>query len=678
MERVPEKTLLRLFLILLSFGFAVFSNCCVSARGDAKPEITGQILDASTKEPQAGIEVGIVSWEVFKYSPGREPIYPQKKTRTDNDGKFSFYLTGALKRAKALVVFTSDEVYQNQVYKNATFRGKYPTRNEVQDRVEPVNYADQKPLTFLLEKAVRIEDPVFIPMRDGVKLCALMYMPKEEGRFPVILLRTPYGRETLREYASVAREGYVIVCQDLRGRGDSEGENVAFVNDAWGELQDGYDTVEWLAKQPFCNGIVATAGGSALGIVQELLAGTAPPHLRAQVIAVAVPDLYRFAVYPGGVYREEQVSTWLKKHKFDPKTLKLMQAHPLYDEFWAGLDLTNRIEKVNVPTLLIGGWYDSFAEGTIYSYKLRTMRAGSVARENTFLVMGPWGHDALFSQYVGEIRFPDEAGRSFFGEVLSFLNFYLKGMRNIFPDEVPKVQYYVMGDLSDPQAPGNFWMSSDDFPPEAKIARFYLTKSGELTPDKPLDADAESSFPFNPTEPVPTRGGRNLNIPQGPQDQRPIEERDDVIYFTSETLTKPLPVVGFVSGRFFVATTGFDADVSVRLTDVYPDGTSFLVLDSTSRLSTPEPFTERRKVVPGRFYETEVPLGHTAYIFNAGHRIRIAIAGSNYPRYEVNKLASPDNKPIKITLSLSKDMPAYVELPVYEGVIAEFNRIRGG
>jgi len=133
-----------------------------------------------------------------------------------------------------------------------------------------------------------------------------------------------------------------------------------------------------------------------------------------------------------------------------------------------------------------------------------------------------------------------------------------------------------------------------------------------------------------------------------------------------------------VSGRFFVATTGFDADVSVRLTDVYPDGTSFLVLDSTSRLSTPEPFTERRKVVPGRFYETEVPLGHTAYIFNAGHRIRIAIAGSNYPRYEVNKLASPDNKPIKITLSLSKDMPAYVELPVYEGVIAEFNRIRGG
>ncbi len=661
---------------LLKLLAVAFLTSCASPFSTASSEIRGSVTDGLTGEPLASVKIGIVPWEVAKRALPSEPISPSKLTVTDNFGNFSFYLTGRLKKSAPFLLFTADEIYENKAYEDVPFPGVRPTRLGVLSSAEAYKPGISQPARFVLSPAIRTVDPVFIPMRDGVRLTAVMYMPKEEGRYPVILLRTPYGRHGNREYASIAREGYVIVSQDLRGRGDSEGENLAFINDAWGDLQDGYDTVEWLGKQPFCNGKVATAGGSALGITQELLAGSHPPHLSAQVIAVGVPSLYHYAVYPGGVYREEQIDGWLEKNKFDPKNKKLMVSHPYYDDFWAGLDLDTRIGQVDTPALLIGGWYDTFAEGTIASYKLRRMEASREARENTWLIMGPWAHGNIFSEVVGEVKFPGIAGRSFFGEILSFLNYYVKGIEGVFPSKIPKVQYYVMGDLSGPDAPGNFWMSASDFPPEADVARLFLTEEGRLVPDPPEEEKVSVKLKFDAGDPVPTRGGRNLNIPSGPMDQRPLEERSDVILFTSDTVTKPLPVVGLVRATLYVATEGKDADVSVRLTDVYPDGTSFLVLDATYRLSLPPPYDTPRDVKTGTFYELTADLGHTAYVFNRGHRIRIALAGSNYPRYAVNKLATSAEVPMNIFISLGKNNPSFISFPVYERVVDKFRESR--
>ncbi len=669
-----------LFLRFLAFLLSIFiwqASGCDIASGSRSPIISGTVKLSSTEEPLEGIPVGIVPWEVGRRSLATELIKPYKVTRTDKNGSFSFYLTGNLRKSPSFLVFTYDEVYENQAYDGITFSGVYPTRKEIDGKAKPYYPNETEKVNFSLQPAVKVVDPVLIPMRDGAKLSAVMYMPKRDGKYPVILLRTPYGRHSNREYASIAREGYVIVSQDVRGRGESEGENLAFVNDAWGEIQDGYDTVEWLSNQPFSNGNVATAGGSALGILQELMAGAHPPHLKAQVIAVAVPSLYHYAVYPQGVYRKEQVDGWLEKHKFDPKNLSLMRQHPFYDEFWANLNLETRIEEVDEPSLLIGGWYDTFLEGTIASYKLRTKLAKRSASENTYLIIGPWTHGNIFSQFVGELKFPAEAGRTFFGEILSFLNYYLKGIESVFPNKAPKVQYYVMGDLSDPGQPGNFWMSASDFPPEVEIARLFLTGEGKLSPREPNEERSYSKVSFNPEEPVPTVGGRNLNIPAGPADQRQVEKRSDVILWTSDLLKEPLPIVGLVRASINLATEGKDADINVRLTDVYPDGTSFLILDESARLSMPPPYSKPRKIEPGTFYLIDVNLGHIAYIVNREHRLRIVISASNYPRFEVNKSASESGGLLNIFLSVGKDKPSYIDLPIYERVLEKFEELRG-
>jgi len=642
---------------------------CQYAAGQ-EPRIEGKVLAARSGQPLPRIQVGIARWENLR---GLEPdaaIKPERSTLTDNFGKFSFYVSRNQGPIGRIVVFTTDELYENQAYPASIFEGRYPTLREIQRSVTTVNAADAPEMEFLLELAVRVEDPVTVRMRDGTELAATMYLPKREGRYPAILLRTPYGREGLRDYAWLARKGYAVVAQDVRGRGDSGGENLPFVADGWGKLQDGYDTVEWIAEQDFCDGGVGTAGGSALGIVQNLMAGAAPPHLKAQVIVVAASNLYEQAAFPGGILRKSQVEGWLEKNKFDPEAQTMMETHALYDDYWKQLDLAQRIDRVDVPSLCIGGWYDTFAEGTIEGYFLRRDKAGPKARQNTYLVMGPWTHGGVFSDKVGELQFPPPAKRDLMPELLAFADYYLKGEGD-FPQNVPPVQYYVMGDLTDARAPGNFWALAKEFPPPTEKAVLFFGSEGGLSADLPPDEEHFVSFTFDPSNPVQTIGGRNLNLPAGPADQRPAEQRQDVIVFTTDTVKQPLSIVGLVRAVLKVKTSGKDADVSVRLTDVYPDGTSFLLLDASGRLSVRPPYTEKSEVRPGVVYPLEVELGHTAYIVNTGHRLRLALAGSNYPRFELNKDACPDGKPIRIDVSVGRDNPSYLEVPVYEELLSE-------
>jgi putative CocE/NonD family hydrolase len=234
------------------------------------------------------------------------------------------------------------------------------------------------------------------------------------------------------------------------------------------------------------------------------------------------------------------------------------------------------------------------------------------------------------------------------------------------------VHYFVMGDTEDLTAPGNVWRSANSWPPPATATPFYLQADRSLTRDKPL-AEGQLSYKYDPSDPVPTRGGQNLLIEKGPMDQRPVESRDDVLLFTTEPLQEPLEVTGRIAAKLFVSSDCPDTDFTVKLSDVYPDGKSLLVTDGIRRASLRNSFEKREPLVPGEVYELEVDLWSTSLIFNAGHRIRIAVSSSNAPRFEPNPNTG-DPHPIagktrvaSNKVYLSNQHPSAIVLPIVTG-----------
>ena len=248
-----------------------------------------------------------------------------------------------------------------------------------------------------------------VAMRDGVHLATDLYFPEGDGPWPVILMRTPYNKNGAAKYGAIASgNGFVLAAQDMRGRHASEGANLPFIACGWGEHQDGYDTIAWLHGQEWCNGRIGTVGGSALGITQNLMAPTGPPGLTAQHIGVAVSSLYHQAAYQGGAQRKSQVEGWLTNTGFDPEALRLYREHPDYDDFWRQFNIAERIGEINTPAVHIGGWFDTFSQGTIDSYLLRQHQGGEGARGRQWLVMGPWTH-STGKLIVGQVEFPKNA-----------------------------------------------------------------------------------------------------------------------------------------------------------------------------------------------------------------------------------------------------------------------------
>lgn len=232
-----------------------------------------------------------------------------------------------------------------------------------------------------------------IPMRDGVRLAATIYKPMfPKPQMPVILVRSPYDRSSvdLTKYLLLLQD-YILVAQDARGQFGSEGEDRVFQDDGWGELQDGYDTIEWIAAQPWCNGKVGTWGPSALGIAQGMAAGAVPPHLVCQLITFAPARGYGETAYQGGVYRKALIEGWLTKNN-STHMIPIYQAHPTFDSFWEIYDIASRFPLINVPCLFIGGWYDCFQQGTLDSFVGRQTLGAEGAKGNQRLVVGPWTH----------------------------------------------------------------------------------------------------------------------------------------------------------------------------------------------------------------------------------------------------------------------------------------------
>jgi len=496
-----------------------------------------------------------------------------------------------------------------------------------------------------------------VPMSDGTLLATDVYLPQEgKGPWPVIMLRTPYGRQS----GKPDLPGYAIVMQDVRGRGTSQGHARPFFDDGWTEHQDGLDTVKWVLAQPWCNGRIGTMGGSALGITQSMLAGANPPGVFCQQIVVGTGNLYADAGYTGGMFCEALMAGWLKAAAWPEDNLSIMLAHPDYDWTWAGADADRAIWRnlVNIPAVHWGGWFDIFTEGTLDSFVTRSRIA-----HNQWLVIGPWPHG--FGRKVGDLEFPPNAvevpkpGM----DARFWCDYWLRGVDTGLM-QTARVHYYTMGACGEPGAPGNVWREAESWPVPATPTRFYLAPGGRLQREVP--AAASLHYTYDPANPVPTIGGRNLTIKAGPMDQRPVEGRPDVLLFTTPPLPRPLEVTGRVFLHLFAASSAPDTAFTAKLTDVYPDGRSMLLTDGILRASCRRSFVTPEPLVPGQAYEFRINAGSTSIIFNRGHRIRLAVSSSNAPRFAAHPNTWRTGTPQRAeqTVFLGGDQASYLVLPV--------------
>jgi predicted acyl esterase len=510
-----------------------------------------------------------------------------------------------------------------------------------------------------------LRETVMVPMRDATKLATDIHLPAGDGPWPTVLVMTPYGKKGVGAFAADAnRHGYACVVQDFRGRFESEGVDYpVFSHYGWGEHQDGYDTVEWIAKQKWSNGKVGGWGISAPGCALNMTAPTRPPHLTCSYSVVAFSNMYHQAGYQGGAFHKSLIEDWLKVCQFNPKNLELFRAHSNCDDFWKQFDTESVASKVNVPTMFVGGWYDIFAAGTLNSFMTINRQGDQGARGKCRLVMEPFGHGQS-----EDLAFPN-AAQPATADAWKWFEIWLKNDGKGI-EEIPVVQYYVMGDPADPNTPGNKWRTAGDWPILAEAVKVYFHPDNKLRLAAPQEMFGSLSYKYDPKNPVPTIGGANLTISKGPKDQRPVEERTDMLLFTSPALDRYVEITGPVKVKLWASSTAPDTDFTAKLCDVYPDGRSMIVLDGIIRASHRNSPEKDELMEPGKIYEFEIDLWSTSLVVSPGHRVRITISSSNAPRFEPNpntgKPPGSDDKTEVATNTIytNADHPSHILLPV--------------
>jgi predicted acyl esterase len=506
---------------------------------------------------------------------------------------------------------------------------------------------------------------VMLPMRDGTKLATDIYRPDGNPPFPVILIRTPYNKDMALGISPEGnRRGFVIVAQDCRGRFASEGENLPFQTDK----SDGFDTIEWVAKQPWCNGKIGTWGGSAVAITQFQMLASGTDKISAQHLTVGAANLYE-VIYVNGVFRKSLIEDWLKGARWSPHSLPLWTSHPLYDEYWQDRDASHHYKKVGFPAVHIGGYYDIFAQSTIDAFAGYQERGGRGGRGRQKLVMGPWAH-AVLQEKVGELNFPNAKNPpSRAHDAWQWFDMTLHNDTTALEAE-PAVTYYVIGDVLDPKAPGNTWRQADHWPPfKIDATKFFLHRDRSLSRRDSI-ATSPLTYTYDPANPAPTIGGIQLSIPAGPMDQRKVEERPDVLVFTSDPLTSPVEVTGRVRAKIWFSTDVPDTDFIARLCDVYPDGRSFNLCEGAIRTRFRSGLGKEDLLKPGQIYPLEIDLWSTSVIFNTGHRIRLHLTSSSAPGYDPNPntgagfRSNDETRKANIKLYVDAKHPSHLLLPV--------------
>ena len=521
------------------------------------------------------------------------------------------------------------------------------------------------------------EEHIMIPMRDGAKLSAYLYFPKGDGPWPV-LYEQRYadlkGAGTRQGNARLAKAGYVVCAENFRGAGKSEGTWVGYRALGWGDLQDGYDTVEWLAKQKWSTGKIGTFGSSQAGFAQNFLAVTKPPHLVAQYMIDTGLSLYHEGYRIGGTTRPERFKTMdavCREPQHNLLQLADWFKHPTFDDYWKQEDCSLHFDKMNVPCFTIGSWFDFMNIGSIESYRGRQHRAGQNSRGHQQLLIGPWLHGGYLGKNtnkVSELTFPENAKFDAENHLIRWFDFWLKGQDNIV-DRDPAVRYYVMGATGEESSPGNVWRETNDWPVESTATPYYLRDGGKLNTSLPTEADAVTTYLADPLKPANIPNTRGF---PGAADARKFEEQAEVRTFTTEPLTAPIEWTGLVKAELFVSSSAKDTDFIVRVCDVYPDGRSILLVDYIRRGRYREGFEREVFFEPGKIEKVAFEVGWISQIFAKGHRIRVTVASTGAPFFEPNPntgeplaLEFPANPVVaKNTVYLNKQNASRVIAPV--------------
>lgn len=482
------------------------------------------------------------------------------------------------------------------------------------------------------------EQHVLVPMRDGARLSTYLYLPPGQGPWPV-LYEQRYadlrGAATRQGYARLAAAGYVVAAQNFRGTHRSEGTWVGYRALGWGEQQDGYDSVEWLAKQPWSTGKIGTLGSSQAGFAQNFLAVTRPPHLVCQYMIDTGLSLFHEGYRIGGTTRPErfqQMDAVCRNPEDNRRLLREWFAHPTYDAYWAAEDCTRHFDRMDVPCFTIGSWFDFMCVGSVESFIGRQHRGGPNSRGRQQLLLGPWLHGRVKeTNRTGDLTFPENARFPLDAHMIRWFDHYLKGIANGVEGE-PTVRYYVQGAVGEPGAPGNVWRTAPDWPVPAEPTAYYLRAGGTLARQAPAEEDAATTFLADPLHPnvIPGRA-----FPGG-RDARDFEKQAEVRTFTSDVLAEPVEWTGKVQAELFLSSTARDTDVIVRLSDVYPDGRSILLLDYVRRARYRNGYEREELLEPGQVYRIAFDVGWTSIVFPRGHRIRITVASTGAPFYEPN------------------------------------------
>ncbi len=485
------------------------------------------------------------------------------------------------------------------------------------------------------------EEHVMIPMRDGVHLSAYLYFPEGTGPWPV-LFEQRYadlrGAGTRQAFARLAKPGYVVCGVNFRGAGLSEGKWVGYRALGWGELKDGYDVCEWLGTQKWSTGKVGTFGSSQAGFAQNFLAITQPPHLSAQYMIDTGLSLYQEGYRIGGTTRPQRFKNMGAVCRVPDHNRELMVEwfqHSKYDDYWKQEDCALHFNKMNVPCFTIGSWYDFMCQGSVESYIGRQHHAGSNSQGKQQLLIGPWLHGGLQGKNnakVSELQYPDNAKFDGEAHLIRWMDHYLKGIDNGVEKD-PTVRYYVMGALGEAGAPGNEWRTSPDWPIASEKRSYFLKSTGGLNNVKPTDEKSNTPFKADPLK--PNRMTTTVAFP-GAADAQKFEAEPEVRTFTTEPLATPVEWTGQVKAELFVTSSARDTDFVVRVSDVYPDGRSIILVDYIRRARYREGFDKEVFMEPGKVYPVAFDVGWISQVFNKGHRIRVTVCSTGIDFYEPN------------------------------------------
>ena len=563
------------------------------------------------------------------------------------------------------------------------------------------------PTVYALEDGLVFDD-AWVEMEPGVSLYTRFYLPGP-GTYPVILTRTPYGinepgvepdPDDLTTWPYQVLNGYAFVEQDTRGRYSSGGIDRLFYDDG----PDGYKTIDWIASQPWCNGKIGISGGSATGITTYLAAGENHPNLITAFSYVASANLYNDITFEGGAYRSDSMiwsygqtvgglsmshmlsvappsewvthltnignnlydlyshtslfpgyravdsNTWMNLPLIggDP-SFSVMQpfgdellSHPSQDDF---RDKLNVLDTIDIPMLHVGGWFDFFSRGTLEAF------VNLQDKGNQKFFMAPGTHGGL--------------GALPYDPYYDWFDYWLKGEDTGIMDE-PSFSYYCFG--------ADEWRWADQWPLEdIKYTKYYLHDDGVLNTRRRSRGAPFESYVYNPSDPVLTWGGRNLGLPAGSLDQRPVEaSRSDILFYTTDILEEDMEISGPVKAKLGVSSNCTDTDFTAKLIDIYPDGSAMLVLDNILRARYRESMSDPVLMKPGKIYDLTINLGDISYIFKEGHRIQIDISSSNFPKYDRNFNTGGNlytETEVDINIALNKihhhgKHRSYVELPV--------------